>query len=100
MVLDDVLRAVVADAVGAAVAPLAIEIAQLRRQLDERLPQRWVTRTEAAEALNCSVDTVDRQVVAGALQAQRIGKRGVRVRLPSRPEAGEVGRLAREARGR
>jgi len=95
--IDDALRAVVGEAVTAAVAPLAAEIGRLREALGER-ERRWITRKEAAAALGCSVDSIDRRVAAGELQTQRIGKRGLRVRLPISPEASDIARLATEAR--
>lgn len=96
--LEDAFRMMLDDAVRTAVAPLTAEIAQLRRTLDARLPERWLSRAEAAEALGCSVDTVDRQIAAGMLPSRKIGSRGVRVRLPISPEADEIAILARKAR--
>ena len=98
--IEDAIKAAISDALQDAVAPLAAEIASLRRALDARVPEPWVSRAEAARVRGCSVDTIDREISAGVLQVQRIGTRGVRVRLPARPEADEVTRLAREARGR
>lgn len=101
--IDDHLRALVEDAVSAAVRPLAERIADLRRQLDERLPSRAVTRAEAAEALGVSVDTIDRRIRDGELRVLRLG-RSVRIDAssirPTSPEAGAIAQLAAEARRR
>ena len=97
--LEAALATLVREAVVAAVAPLASEIADLRLALDARLPERWLTRTEAADALHCSVDTIDRQIASGVIRSQKIGRRGVRIRLALPSGDDEIERLAREARG-
>lgn len=98
--IEAAIQAAVADAVKAQLPILldAMRVA-VRRELDARLPTRLVTRDEAAEARHCSVDTIDRDIASGLLQVERIGRRGVRVRLPVSPEASEIAQLAREARG-
>jgi excisionase family DNA binding protein len=98
-VIDAAFRTLVNDAVADAVRPLAVEVARLRDAIAEK-EQPWVSRREAATRLGCSVDTVDRQISAGTLQVQRIGARGVRVRLPATPEASAIAALAAEARRR
>jgi len=93
---DEAFREVINDAVTAALEPVLAELSNLRRLVDARLPDRWLTRAEAAETWRCSVDTVDRRIAAGEIEVHRIG-RAVRVRLPV-PDPDKVARLAREAR--
>jgi len=96
--IDEAFRAVLAP-LADEVRALREEIGQLRRALDARLPEPWLTRQEAAEALGCSVATIDRQIAVGLLQARRIGKRGIRVRILAHSDE-SVAATARKVRGR
>ena len=46
-------------------------------------PQRLVSLAEAAEILSVSTKTVRRYIAAGDLEAVRLGRRTIRVRLDS-----------------
>ncbi len=95
--IEDAIARIVADAVRGAVAPLAAEVAQLRRALDDR--DRWITRADAAGRLGVSLDTIDRSIVDGSIVAQRVG-RAVRVDAASLVPASEaeITRMAHGAR--
>jgi excisionase family DNA binding protein len=76
--LDRILSDLVAAACHLATAPLAAEVASLRRALEERMPVVFLSRAEAAEQLDVSIDTVDKMVRDGRLVARRAG-RAVRI---------------------
>lgn len=99
--LDRILGDVVSDACLAAVRPLAIEVAALRRAIEEHLPVSFISRPEAAERLGVSVDTVDRMVREGRITSRRIG-RAVRIdpRSLRGPSGGEIALAASIARGK
>jgi hypothetical protein len=107
-----VIEQAIEEAVARHVAPLEARIAELVRIVNERLPARWLTRREAAEQLDCSVDKIDRMIKAGdpAIEVQQLGetcvdsrgrvRRTVRIRLVQPTSAVEIAKLAREARAR
>lgn len=97
--LDDMLRRLVAAEVRREISPLVAEVAALRRAVDDRLPKRLLTRSEAAMMLGVSLDSIDRRVEDGTLHAIKVG-RSVRIDPNGlRPtDAGEIARLVRSSR--
>jgi excisionase family DNA binding protein len=96
--------AALAEVVGAAMAPLADEIRELRATVDAlraASPPTLVTVGEACRRTGLSPATVRRRVADGTLPSRRIG-RSVRVDLAAlRPmDPATVAALAMEARGR
>jgi len=85
-------------AIRADLATMAAELRDLRRELAAQAAERWLTRGEAAAALGCSTDTIDRQLRSGALRSRRLGPRCVRVCIPMPTPTGEVAVLATKAR--
>ncbi len=76
-----------------------IVVAAVRAAVAEQ-ERPWLSRADAARRLGCSVDTIDRSIRACEIEVQRIGSRGIRVRLPAAPASEiEVAALARAARG-
>ena len=96
MTVDAALRQIVADAVAAAVAPLVVEVRELRVVV-ARSSAKWVSRADAARELGVSVDTVDRRCLDGSLRSRRLG-RTVRILLEPVATAAEIAKLASGAR--
>jgi excisionase family DNA binding protein len=48
-----------------------------------KIPRRLISLTEAADALGVSTKTVRRYIAAGDLDAVRLGRRTIRIRLES-----------------
>ena len=97
------LDAALAEVVGAAVAPLADEIRELRAEvaaLRAVSPPRYGTVKDAARVLLCSEQTVRRKIDLGEIPSMRVG-RAVRVDLAAlKPlDPATVAELARAARG-
>jgi excisionase family DNA binding protein len=86
--------AMVEVAVSRAIAPLAAEVALLRRAQEA---PRWRSRREQAESLGISLDTLDRMIKRGEAESRRAGRR-VLVRIVGPASNEEIGRLAAEAR--
>jgi excisionase family DNA binding protein len=79
-------------------AKIEAGFAAIRRELQ---PVQYITRAEAREQLDCSMDSVDRMVADGRLRAKKVG-RAVRIDRTSLhlPPENEVAALARAARAR
>ena len=99
------LDAALAEVVGAAVAPLAGEIRELRAEvaaLRAVSPPKYGTVKDAARILGVSDQTIRRKAELGEIVSTRIG-RSVRIdlsRLRPTTDPMEIAELAREARRR
>lgn len=67
MTVEETIAAAVADALGERFDAMDLELAELREQLAlGPMPERLLTRQAAAEAMSCSVRTIDAMLAAGA----------------------------------
>ena len=90
MNVEESLRALIAEAL----APLALEIRQLRELLSKSLPPAFGTREDAARVLGCSMSTVDALIRRGEITTKRAGRRVLvdltSLRPPSEEEVNEA----------